>query len=45
MLNNARPKWLDDGLNRTLVAVVIVAAVALYFIVVRGWSWSAVVPS
>ena len=39
MWNKARLTWFNDGLNQTLVAVVVVAAVILYLIVARGWAW------
>jgi hypothetical protein len=39
MLNKPRLTWINDGLNQTLVAAVIVAAVAVYLIVARGWAW------
>jgi hypothetical protein len=38
MFNKTHLPWTRDRLNPTLVAVVIVASLALYFIVVRGWS-------
>jgi len=39
MLNKLRPAWSTNGLNQTLVVVIVAALIALYFIVVRGWSW------
>jgi hypothetical protein len=39
MFDKNRLPWINDTLNLTLVIVVIAASVALYFIVVRGWSW------
>jgi len=39
MFNKSRLPWINDPLNLTLVIVVVAASVALYFIVVRGWSW------
>jgi hypothetical protein len=39
MFDKHRLPWINDPLNLTLVIVVIAASVALYFIVVRGWSW------
>jgi hypothetical protein len=34
-----RPDWISDGLSSTLVVVLVVALIAMYFSVVRGWSW------
>ncbi len=39
MFDKNRLPWINDPLNLTLVIVVIAASIALYFIVVRGWSW------
>jgi hypothetical protein len=39
MWNWSRLTWINDGLNQALVAVVSVAAVALFLIVARGWAW------
>jgi hypothetical protein len=41
MFNNPRLAWFNDRLNQVFVATVVLATVALYFIVVRGWSWAA----
>ena len=39
MLNNPRLAWMNDRLYQIFAATVVAAAVALYFILVRGWSW------
>jgi hypothetical protein len=39
MFDKPRLPWSNDPLNLTLIIVVIAASIALYFIVVRGWSW------
>ena len=39
MFNKSRLPWSTDPLNLTLIAVVIAASIAMYFIAVRGWSW------
>jgi hypothetical protein len=40
MLNGRRPlTWINDPLNQTIVAVAIVAAIAMNFVVAHGWVW------
>lgn len=39
MFDKNRLPWINDPLNLTLVVDVIAAPTAMYFIVVRGWSW------
>jgi hypothetical protein len=39
MFDKPRLRWSNDLLNLTLIIVVIAASIAMYFIVVRGWSW------
>ena len=39
MLDNPRLAWMNDRLYQTFAATVVIAAVALYFILIRGWSW------
>jgi hypothetical protein len=36
---NPRLAWMNDRLNQTFAATVVGVAVAMYFILVRGWSW------
>ena len=42
---NPRLAWMNDRLNQTFAATVGGAAVAMYFILVRGWSWLSADPS
>jgi hypothetical protein len=37
--NKSHPPWTNDPLTLTLIAVVIAASIAMYFILMRGWFW------
>jgi hypothetical protein len=39
MFNRSHLHWSSDPLVLTLIAVLIGASIAMYFIIVHGWSW------